>query len=201
MNESKSGFRAPPRAASIGMWLFLAALGMLFLSSMLLYVLMRIHVFGHLSNDEIHMPPLAWGSTAVLLLGSFTIHQAVVAIRRERVGTCIKYLYITCGIAVLFLVLQSPCMADVLAAHRAIMEKVRNTAHPFVSIYGLVFFLIMVHALHVLGGIVALVIVTLNARRQKYDHENYMGVRFAARYWHFLDVVWIGMFTMFLVMG
>ncbi|HEY1923474.1 MAG TPA: cytochrome c oxidase subunit 3, partial [Tepidisphaeraceae bacterium] len=65
----------------------------------------------------------------------------------------------------------------------------------------LVFFLIMVHALHVLGGIVALVIVTLNARRQKYDHENYMGVRFAARYWHFLDVVWIGMFTMFLVMG
>ena len=67
--------------------------------------------------------------------------------------------------------------------------------------YGLVFFLILVHALHVVGGIVALGIVTFRARRRKYDHENYMGVQFAARYWHFLDVVWIGMFTMFLVMG
>jgi len=64
-----------------------------------------------------------------------------------------------------------------------------------------VFVLIMVHALHVVGGIVALGIVTFNARHLKYDHENYMGVQFAARYWHFLDVVWVGMFTMFLVMG
>ena len=70
-----------------------------------------------------------------------------------------------------------------------------------VSMYGLVFFLILVHALHVVGGIVALAIVTLRTRRQMYDHESYMGVQFAARYWHFLDIVWIAMFTMFLVMG
>jgi cytochrome c oxidase subunit III len=196
MNGSKSGFRAPPRASAIGMWLFLAALGMLFISSMWLYVLMRLHFFGRISNDPIHMPTLAWGSTAVLLTGSFTIHRAVVAIRRERLATCLKFLYITCAIAVLFLVLQSPCMAEVLNAHRAIEAKVRNTPNSFVSLYGLVFFLILVHALHVVGGIVALTIVTFKAR-----HQNYMGVQFAARYWHFLDVVWLAMFTMFLVMG
>src|ERR1700722_9156420 len=95
MNGSKSGFRAPPRASAIGMWLFLAALGMLFISSMWLYVLMRLHFFGRISNDPIHMPTLAWGSTAVLLTGSFTIHRAVVAIRRERLATCLKFLYIT----------------------------------------------------------------------------------------------------------
>ena len=44
-------------------------------------------------------------------------------------------------------------------------------------------------------------VVTSRARGQKYDHENYMGVQFAARYWHFLDIVWLAMFTMFLVMG
>jgi cytochrome c oxidase subunit 3 len=53
----------------------------------------------------------------------------------------------------------------------------------------------------VLGGIVALAIVTWRTKRQRYDHENYMGVQFAARYWHFLDIVWLAMFTMFLVMG
>jgi cytochrome c oxidase subunit 3 len=203
MNESKPGFRAPPRASSIGMWLFLAALAMLFISSMWMYVLMRLHFFGRISNDPIHVPTLAWGSTAVLLAGSFTIHRAVVAIRRERVGVCLKYLYITCGIAVLFLVVQSPCMAEVLAAHRAIADRAKESAASFspVSMYGLVFFLILVHALHVVGGIVALGIVTFNTRHLKYDHENYMGVSFAARYWHFLDVVWVWMFTMFLVMG
>ncbi len=181
------------------MWLFLAALGMLFLSSLLLYVLMRLHVFGRISDDPIHVPVLAWGSTAVLLAGSFSIHRAVAAIRLERLGICLRFLYLTCGIAVLFLVVQSPCMAQVLAAHRAIEAKTPSGSP--VSLYGLVFFLILVHALHVVGGIVALAIVTFNAHRRKYDHENYMGVQFAARYWHFLDVVWLAMFTMFLVMG
>jgi cytochrome c oxidase subunit III len=203
MNGSKSGFRAPPRASAIGMWLFLAALGMLFVSSMWMYVLMRLHFFGRITNDPIHMPVLAWGSTVVLLAGSFSIHQAVAAIRRERLGVCLKYLYITWAIAVLFLVVQTPCMVQVLDAHRALEPKDRIGGGGFspVSMYGLVFVLILVHALHVVGGIIALGIVTFNARRQKYDHENYMGVQFAARYWHFLDVVWLGMFTMFLVMG
>jgi heme/copper-type cytochrome/quinol oxidase subunit 3 len=203
MNGSKPGFRAPRRASTIGLWLFLAALAMLFISSMWLYVLMRLGVFGRISKDPIHIPNLAWGSTAVLLTGSFTIHQAATAIQRERLGTCLKYLYITCAIAVLFLALQSPCMAEILAAHRAIEARPKSNPAAFspVSLYGLVFFLILVHALHVVGGIVALAIVTVKARHQKYDHENYMGVQFAARYWHFLDVVWLGMFTMFLVMG
>ena len=105
---------APPRASAIGLWLVLAALGMLFISSMWMYVLMRLHVFGRISDEPIHMPYIAWVSTAVLLSGSLTIHRAVAAIRRERLGTCLKYLYITCAIAVLFLVVQSPCMAQIL---------------------------------------------------------------------------------------
>jgi heme/copper-type cytochrome/quinol oxidase subunit 3 len=96
-------------------------------------------------------------------------------------------------------------MAQVLGQHRALSAQAEAAAAPGrpvqVSMYGLVFFLIVVHALHVLGGIVALAIVTWRTKRQRYDHENYMGVQFAARYWHFLDIVWLAMFTMFLVMG
>jgi heme/copper-type cytochrome/quinol oxidase subunit 3 len=189
----------------IGLWLVLAALGMLFVSSMLLYILMRSHVFGHTSDEPIKMPMVAWGSTAVLLAGSFTAHRAVIAIRRERLGTCLKFLYITLALAVLFLIVQSPCMAEVLIQHRQLVTAAEANQVPGqnvrVSLYGLVFILILLHALHVLGGIIALTVVSWRARRQVYDHENYMGVQFAARYWHFLDIVWISMFTMFLVMG
>ena len=201
----KIGFRPPHRASVIGLWLVLAALGMLFASSMLLYVLMREHDFGRISDEPIHMPLIAWGSTVVLLAGSFTAHRAVTAIRRERLGICLKYLYITSALAILFLIVQSPCMARVLGEHRQLAAAAEANKGPRgfapVSLYGLVFVLILLHALHVLGGIVALAVVTWRARGHRYDHENYMGVQFAARYWHFLDIVWITMFTMFLVLG
>jgi len=183
----------------------LAALGMLFVASMWLYILLRLHFFGRISDVQIHMPYLTWLSTIVLLSGSLTIHRAVVAITREKLQTCLKFLYITCGIAVLFLAVQSPCMAIILGEHEAIGAQSAAGKGPGefapVSAYGLVFVLILVHALHVVGGIVALGVVTHRARAGKYDHENYTGIQFAARYWHFLDVVWLAMFTMFLVLG
>jgi cytochrome c oxidase subunit III len=202
---SKSDFRPPPRASAIGLWLVLAALAMLFIASMWLYILLRLHFFGRISDAQIHMPSLTWLSTLVLLAGSFTIHRAVVAIRREKLQICLKFLYITCVIAVLFLLVQSPCMATILQEHESLSAQSAAGKGPGefapVSAYGLVFVLILVHALHVLGGIVALAVVTTRARAGKYDHENFMGVQFAARYWHFLDVVWLAMFTMFLALG
>jgi cytochrome c oxidase subunit III len=204
-NGAKSAFRPPHRASVIGLWLVLAALGMLFVASMWLYILMRSHVFGHTTNEPIEIPRLAWISTMVLFAGSYTIHRAVAAIRRERLANCLKFLYITSALAVLFLAVQSPCMAQVLEEHQRIAAESKANPGPGgfapVSLYGLVFVLILLHALHVVGGIVALVVVTIRARAQRYDHENYLGVQFAARYWHFLDVVWLAMFTMFLVMG
>jgi cytochrome c oxidase subunit 3 len=51
-----------------------------------------------------------------------------------------------------------------------------------------------VHALHVLGGLIGLGVTTAHAFQGRYDHENYVGVKSAAMYWHFLDGVWIIMY-------
>jgi cytochrome c oxidase subunit 3 len=205
INQSKSEFRPPPRASAIGMWLVLATLGMLFVSSMLLYVLMRLHVFGRTSDAPIEIPKAAWASTAIILLGSVTIHRSIAAIRFDKRERCVKWLYVTSAIAVLFLIVQSPTMWWILSEHRAIAQKLMAEQIPGqiapVPLYGLVFVLILLHAAHVVGGVIALGVVTARARRGVYDHENYMGVQFAARYWHFLDIVWISMFTMFLALG
>ena len=178
---------------------------MLFFSSMLLYVLMRLHVFGRASDQPIEMPILAWGSTVVLLAASFTIHRAAVSISNERLASCLKFLHLTSILAVLFLVIQTPCMWQILQKHRAVEEQIMATRetgqYTPVTLYGLVFVLILLHALHILGGIIALALVTFRASRQTYDHENYMGIQFVARYWHFLDVVWLTMFGMFLILG
>jgi heme/copper-type cytochrome/quinol oxidase subunit 3 len=64
-----------------------------------------------------------------------------------------------------------------------------------------VFFLILVHALHVIGGIITLIRVAYRARKDVFDHENYQPVRHTAMYWHFLDAVWMVMFVTFLAIG
>jgi heme/copper-type cytochrome/quinol oxidase subunit 3 len=79
-------------------------------------------------------------------------------------------------------------MIALLRQHRTL------SATQNVHLYGLIFVLILVHALHVLGGLAGLAMTTANAFRGRYDHENYVGVKNAALYWHFLDVVWIIMY-------
>ena len=64
---------------------------------------------------------------------------------------------------------------------------------------GLTFVLILLHALHFLGGMVGLTVVTVRGWAGRYDHEYHAGVRLCAVYWRFLDVVWIALFAAFLL--
>jgi cytochrome c oxidase subunit 3 len=181
-------------ARAIGMWLFLASLSMLFIAGMMLYVLLRAHVFGRAAPGAVHLPEALWASTAILLAASATIHRALVNVRRERIKRFRIYLYITFALAIAFLCIQFPSLLKILALHRAQSPN-------GLRMYGLVFCLISLHAAHVIGGIVALTIVTIRAAHNQYDHENYYGVRYAAVYWHFLDIIWIIMFGTFLLTG
>ncbi len=182
------------RPAALGMWLFLASLTMLFVSGMILYVLIRTGTFGHAKIGPVHLPRGTWASTVVLIAGSFTIHQALMSVRLERLGQMMRQLKITLGLAVAFLVIQFPCLWEILAEHRRMVGS-------GMGMYGLVFCLILLHALHVIGGVVAMGIVTARAGHGRYDHENYFGVQNAALYWHFLDVVWLVMFGAFTIIG
>ena len=128
-------------------------------------------------------------STLVLLAGSFTIHRAVYNVRLDALDKLDLWLQMTLWLAVLFLAIQFPCLWQILREHN--QARVHN-----VQVYGMMFFLILLHALHVIGGVVFIALVTIKAIGRRYDHENYLGVRHAALYWHFLDVVWIVMFTL-----
>jgi cytochrome c oxidase subunit 3 len=69
-----------------------------------------------------------------------------------------------------------------------------------VRLEGLVFMLILLHAVHFVAGMMALTIVTWRGLAGRYDHEYHGGVKLCALYWRFLDVVWIALFGTFLLM-
>jgi heme/copper-type cytochrome/quinol oxidase subunit 3 len=184
----------PPGTGTLGMWLFLIALFMLFAAVMVAYLVIRLAGNQSPPLHVIHFPKLLWISTVLVVGVSFTMSRSVKFVRMERQGEFRRWLMISLGLAIAFVVVQTPAMIELLKANRQFKQQ-------GVFLYGLVFFLILVHALHVVGGIITLLRVGYVARKNIYDHEHYQSVRYTAMYWHFLDLVWLVMFFTFLVLG
>lgn len=189
------------------MWLLLASLTMLFVASLVAYALIRLGVFGWPimpdgsqaqppAPHSIGMPGGLWVSTLIILGSSYTIHRAVDAVRRERQTAFRQWLLGTAGLAALFLLIQAPSLADLLGRQSAVAAGPGSA-----RLFHFAFFLIVVHALHVVGGVIPLGVVTHAAHRGRYDHEYHMPVKTLAMYWHFLDVVWLVMFGVLLLLG
>jgi cytochrome c oxidase subunit 3 len=191
---SKSGFHIPVRTSTIGMYLFLAALFMLFAAGLFGYVIIRLSIFHKHPDIALHIPKTLWISTVIVVVASVTIQLAVHELRREHQVEFRRWLLATMALAIGFVIVQTPSMV-------ALMKSQHQLAEKHLALYGLVFVLILLHALHVVGGIVSLGWTSRQASRNAYDHENYHPVGRVALYWHFLDAVWLVMFFTFLLVG
>lgn len=184
----------PPGTAIFAMWLFLMALVMLFAGSILAFLYYRFFLLdtSQVRGEDLGLPWGLWVSTAVILLSSYTIHRALQNVRAERQTAFRNAMSLTLMLGVAFLVVQAPSLATLIQEHWVLIE--RN-----ITLFGLVFMLILLHALHVIGGVIPLVVVTIKAHAGRYDHEHHNPVKLVAMYWHFLDIVWIVMFIVLLL--
>ncbi len=189
----KPGFNPPRSAATVGMWLFLASLGMLFAASILGYVLIRLGP-NHRSAPPLHLPSLLWLSTLLVFGVSIAIGRALSEVKRERQAPFRKWIRIALLLGIAFVLIQAPALVMLLKSHQVLRAN-------GIGFYGLIFSFILLHALHVVGGIVRLIVVTQRGFAGAYDHEHYLPVRYVAMYWHFLDVVWVIMFLTFWFIG
>lgn len=183
-----------PNAGTMGMWLLLVALGMLFASSVVAYLALRFVKFAGQPWPPYGFPPLPrslWLSTVVILSASVTIHLALAAIRRDRLPALRRYLLLTLGLGVAFLVLQLWNWWSLYAALPPQFVSQGGYFGVFVVLTGL-------HAVHVLGGLIPLGIVWSRARGAGsavyYSANFHPGVRYCTMYWHFLDLVWLTLF-------
>lgn len=199
----------PAGTGTLGMWLFLSSLSMLFAASLIGYGVLRFRAHQTPEHPTLEMPVLLFlVSTVTILVSSFMIHQALDAVRRERQQKLRAMLTATLALAAVFVVVQTPAMIVMIGEHFGTLAEIERAAAvasatdqtPAVTVTaGLITFLVLVHALHVIGGLVPLSVITRKAYRNGYDHENHGPVRYTAMYWHFLDGVWIVMFVTFLL--
>ncbi len=205
--------RVPPKTGTLGMVLFLASLTMLFAAGMLAYLIIRLTGTNRPELGTVHVPLILLLSTTIIVASSWTMHAAVRAVQRERQTRLRQMLVATLLLSLAFVVVQAPGLwslyqsyepkAETFRETMAQVEQTRTTDRGLMDNAATgaqypqemhVLALIVIHALHVLGGLVPLFVVTLAAHQHRYDHEHYAPVKYTAWYWHFLDVVWIIMF-------
>ena len=127
--------------------------------------------------------PLAAVLTVILVASSFTMQFGVWAIRRGDIGKLRMWTGITLGLGVLFLAGQ---LYDYSTLGFGIADGVFGTV--FYTLTGF-------HGAHVFGGVVGLTIVMARALRGQFSARNHVAVEAVSMYWHFVDVVWIGVFS------
>jgi len=127
--------------------------------------------------------PLAAVLTAILVSSSFTMQFGVWAIRRGDVGKLKLWTGITLALGALFLAGQ---LYDYSVLGFGISDGVFGTT--FYTLTGF-------HGAHVFGGVVGLTIVLARAMRGQFSARNHVAVEAVSMYWHFVDVVWIGVFS------
>ncbi len=125
-------------------------------------------------------------NTFVLLTSSFTVVLGLSAIKQGDRGGLIRYMLLTLLLGAIFLGGQGYEFTQLFA------EGVTLTS----SLYGSSFFtLTSFHGLHVFIGLLWVLIVLFNGLRGAYSPDNYDGVEAFGLYWHFVDIVWIILFT------
>ena len=132
------------------------------------------------------MPGGLWISTALLVVLSFVLVLAGRAVREGRQPAFSRMLTISVLLALAFLVAQ-------------ISNWMRMAAFSVLPDENLLvwFFyaLTILHAAHVLFGLVPLVLVAVRARRGRYTADEHESVHLVGMYWHFLLVTWIAILT------
>jgi cytochrome c oxidase subunit III len=127
--------------------------------------------------------PLPAISTAFLLLSSVTMQLGVWAIRRGDRAGMMRWLKLTLVLGVIFLVGQG-------YDYTTLGFSIRDT------VYGTAFFTMTgFHGAHVFGGLVFIYLVLARGWAGQLTRENHTALEASAIYWHFVDIVWVGLFT------
>ncbi len=155
------------------------------------------------SNTELLDVPFAAVNTTVLVLSSVTCQLGVFAAERGQVGRSGSILKVSgWGLREWFILTY--CMGAVFIAGQSVeyATLVQEGTTIQDSAYGTMFYLTTgFHGIHVTGGLIAFLFVlgrTYIAR--KFTHEQAVSAIVVSYYWHFVDVVWIGLFaTIYLI--
>ncbi|MDH5648523.1 MAG: cytochrome c oxidase subunit 3 [Gammaproteobacteria bacterium] len=136
-------------------------------------------------------PMGAWGipalNTLILLTSGFTVTMAHWGLKKDNRGQLVVWLFLTIALGITFLAFQAYEYSHAYTQ----MGLTLGT-----GVYGATFFMLTgFHGFHVTMGTIMLIVIWLRSIKGHFTPKHHFGFEGVAWYWHFVDVVWLGLFV------
>jgi cytochrome c oxidase subunit III len=180
-----------PSRGVVGILCLIAAESAVFIIFVVAYIFyLGKSISGPSPRDVLDIPIVG---TICLLSSSLTVYLAVGALRRSKVGLCSLWLAATVLLGGIFL-------AGTALEWRQLIYKDGLTIRT--NLFGTTFYsLVGLHATHVVVGLVMLALALVFALRGSVTEANAERLDVLSLYWHFVDAVWVIVFTVVYVLG
>jgi len=182
----------PENGTLLGFWMYLMSDCLIFASLFATYAVLGRNYAGGPTGAELFDLPLVAVNTALLLLSSITYGFAMLEMQKSKVKTTLIWLAVTGLLGAGFICLEM----------YEFIHLIHEGAGPQRSGFLTSFFaLVATHGLHVSFGIIWLITLMFQINKHGLTPENGRRLMCLSMFWHFLDVVWIGVFTFVYLMG
>ena len=168
------------------LWVGIGSIVMMFAGLTSAYIVKR-NQSGWVSYE---LPIAFWYSTVVILLSSLTIHLSAKCFKERMMGKYRKWMAATMLLGVLFVVLQFIGFKEFWQMGMTLQANVS---------FSFLYVIVGLHGLHILGGVVALIVMSLKAFSKKTRNYSIVPVDLICTYWHFVDLLWLYL-LIFLIM-
>lgn len=186
MTETVSTQRKKIHPHKFTLWVAIASIIMMFAGLTSAYI-----VKGSMPGwVDVTMPKIFYFSTAVMLISSVVMQVSVKAFRERNMQLYRRAITATVLLGTIFIIMQVVGFSQL---YNAGIKMEGSSAGQFLYIiFGL-------HALHVVGGVIALLVMFLKAFSSRVRNYNSVPVEVASTYWHFVDILWVYLFIFFLI--
>ncbi len=176
----------------LGFWVYLMTDCILFASLFATYAVLQNNTFGGPSGQELFSLPFVLLETLILLTSSFTCGLGLLASHRGKKNQVMAWFGVTFLLGLAFLALELSEFSHLVAEGNSWQRS------GFLSAF---FTLVGTHGLHIATGLMWIVVMMIRVWRGGLTTVNLRRLTVLSLFWHFLDIVWIFIFTFVYLMG
>lgn len=176
----------------LGMWVYLMSDCILFGSLFASYAVLSGAFAGGPTGRELFSIPFVLTETFVLLFSSITYGYAMLALHRHDKSAVLRWLSVTFALGVSFIGME------LYEFYHLILEGAGPTRSAYLSSF---FALVGTHGLHVSAGLIWMAVLMHQVHRRGLSDNNVTRLSCLSLFWHFLDLVWVCVFTFVYLFG
>lgn len=175
-----------------GFWVYLMTDSILFASLFATYAVLRNNTYGGPGASELFSLPFVLTETMILLTSSFVCGLAMLAVHRRDKSQALVLLAVTFLLGFAFLAMEISEFSHLV--HTGNSWERSGFLSGFFTLVG-------THGLHILTGLLWIIVMMAQLARRGFTHGVVRRLILLSLFWHFLDIIWIFIFSMVYLLG